>query len=225
MNSSFRLKQEMGARALQFCQAQPADSPRYTELVGQLEAALTEGRSLVPQFGDGLDDRHAAAQHRLTLRDEIHTFIRRLVKSGQGVAREVESLNGYFRVGSLDVSDLRLVGRGRQYLEVVEQHRERFAGLGFGPVEVASFHEVLDALEQTRLRSSAARGSHTSATREMRRVGTRIMRTVELLDALNMNRFAGDSNTLAAWVAASSIPWPRSKAAEQQRKEGKEGAA
>ena len=225
MNSSFRLKQEMGARALQFCQAQPADSPRYTELVGQLEAALTEGRSLVPQFGDGLDDRHAAAQHRLTLRDEIHTFIRRLVKSGQGVAREVVSLNGYFRVGSLDVSDVRLVGRGRQYLEVVEQHRERFAGLGFGPEEVTSFHQALDALEQTRLRSSAALGSQTSATREMRRVGNRIVRTVELLDAMNMNRFSGDSNTLAAWVAASSIPWPRSKNGVEGRKEGKEGAA
>ncbi len=225
MNSSFRLKQEMGARALQFCQAQPADSPRYTELVGQLEAALNEGRALVPQFGDGLDDRHAAAQHRLTLRDEIHTFLRRLVKSGQGVAREVESLNGYFRVGNLEVSDVRLVGRGRQYLEVVGQHPEQFAGLGFGPEEVTSFTQVLDALEQTRLRSSAARGSHSSATRDMRRVGTRIMRTVELLDAMHMNRFAGDSNTLAAWVAASSISWPRSKTGEDARKEGKEGAA
>ncbi len=74
-----------------------------------------------------------------------------VVKSGQGVAREVVSLDGYFRVGSLDVSDLRLVGRGRQYLRT----RCTVSVVGeIGGVAGAAFdahsEAKLDELEQKR---------------------------------------------------------------------------
>lgn len=219
MNRTFRLKQDMGVRALGFCQAHPADTPRYGEAVSELAAAVGDGRALITRFGEGRSAAHAAKEEREVIRGEILDTLRDIVRIGVPVAVEVPSLKGYFRVGRVNASLEALLARGRQYADKVAEHQDRFTGFGFGPERLAAFNAVLDSLAAALTRGNAATDSHVGATADMSRVGNRIMYFVDVLDAINRLQFAGEPLKLAAWVAASAVSWPGTKAAREARKE------
>ncbi len=219
MDTNFRLKQDMGVRALEFSQANPSDALRYGEFVGELGSAVSDGRDLIHQYGEGRDAAHAAKEERQVLRKEALATFRDIVRIGKTVAVEVPALTGYFRVGRANISLEALLGRGRQFAAKVAEHQDQFAGFGFGPERLAAFIRTLDALAGGVDRGSAAKGSHVGATADMRRIGNRILYFVDVLDAVNRLRFQDDPEKLAAWISASSVAWPNNKAARKARRE------
>jgi len=211
MYTRFRLELDMGVRALEHCQANPADTPRYQEFVGSLTKAIAEGRAYASQFGDGRDTARASVAERKQLREVVNSQLRTIARIGRAIAEEVPTLGAYFRGLDTRGSHAAMIAQARGYAAKVTELQDRYTAFGFGPEALAAFTATVDRFEESVNQTHAARRAHIGARAEMTRIASTIMTSVEGLDAINRIRFRDDVEKLQAWNSARNVAWPNGR--------------
>lgn len=207
MYTRFRLELAMGVRALEHCQANPADTPQFKEFVGSLTQAVTDGRAYASQFGSGIDTARASVAERKKVRGQVKHQLLDITRIGRSIAEEIPALQAYFRGFKTNASHAAMIALARGYAAKVAELQDRYTAFGFGPDALAAFSAAVDSFEQSVNRTHAARRSHIGARAEMALIAARIMTSVEGIDAVNQMRFRDDPEKLEAWNSAKNVAW------------------
>ncbi len=76
---------------------------------------------------------------------------------------------------------------------------------GLAATVLEEFVQLLDQFDAAVSQCNAGRTAHAGATAEIKAVADGIVRAVRVMDGRNRQRFAGDQQSLEAWVSASTV--------------------
>lgn len=203
--------------------------PKFVEIRGNLTADVDAGRAYLTLFNEGRSSSHAVVVEKESDCEAIYADVQTLVRVGRSAADEVQETTSYWKAGPAKQGQEKLLARGRQYVAKAQAHQEIFSAYGITPEILAAMTARLDAL-QARIDAGAhARALHIGARAELPGISKRIVKSIRGIDAIVRREYADDPEKLAAWIAASNIPWRKSsaraeKARAQAAKEGTTGA-
>ena len=206
MNAESRRKIEMGMRALEFSRAHPDADPGYAAAAAKLEQLVARAGVAVTDQRSGLVDLHAGSvQKRELRRAMLAVHIAHLAQVGREAAKENAELGKTFRFRPGAGTFLAFGAAGRLMATEAEQHREVLVRHGLAATVLEEFVQRLDQFDAAVSLCNAGRTAHRGATAEIKAVADGIFRAVRVMDGRNRQRFAGDQQSLEAWVSASTV--------------------
>lgn len=206
MNAQSRRKIEMGTRALEFTRAHPDTEPGTATVVARLEQQVARANETAAVQRDGFIHVRAASARKEELRRAmLEVPIAHLAEVGRAAAREEHELGKTFRFkpGASTYLAFRTAARGMAIS--AETHRETLARHGLSQSVLDEFVRMLDQFDAAVALGIEGRTAHVGATRELRAVGSEIVRTVRLMHGRNRQRFAQDEQLLGSWSSASTV--------------------
>jgi hypothetical protein len=206
MKAKTRRKLEMGARALAFSRAHPDPSPGYAAAVARLEALLARGTELANQQWEGIVKGHSASVRKRDLRRTMRrAHLAHLIRVARIAAVELPELRQKFVLqrGPIPYLTFRTAARG--LAADAESRKELLVRHGLADTILESLTETLQQFDQAVDQRDQWHRAHVGASVELDAAANEVVRVVKALDALNIFRFAHDSELLASWKSASNV--------------------
>ena len=224
--TNFTITHATGVRVLELIKdVTTITVPKFVEIKGNLTADVEAGRAYLTLFNEGRSSSHAVVVEKEADREAIHADVRTLVRVGRSASDEVQETKSYWKAGPAKQGQEKLLARGRQYVAKAQAHQEVFSAYGITPEILAAMAARLDALKARIDAGAHARALHIGARAELPGISKRIVKSIRGIDAIVRREYADDPERLAAWIAASNIPWPKysTRAAKARAKAAKEG--
>ena len=216
MKAKTRRKLEMAARALAFSQAHPDPSPGSAAALARLEDLLARGTQLANQQWEGILQGHSASARKRELRRTMRrAHLAHLIRVARIAAVELPELREKFvlKRGPIPYLTFRTAARGMA--AEAESRKELLVRHGLADTILESLAETLQQFDQAVQQGNEGHRAHVGASAELDEVADEVVRVVKAMDAVNIFRFARDSELLASWRSASNVvATPRSPAAE-----------
>ena len=152
-----------------------------------------------------MDVRAASAHKRELRRTMLSVHIAHLAQVGREASQEDHELANTFRFRPVSNTYMAFRTAARDMAVEAERHREVLVRHGLAASVLEEFVRLLDQFDAAIALSNSGRTTHMGATSELNAVAAGIVRAVRLMDARNRQRFAGEPQLLAAWVAASTV--------------------
>jgi hypothetical protein len=215
MNRITRSKLEMAARALEFSQAHPDESPGYVSALKELEELLQRANQLADQQRLGIAEvRAATAQKRELRRSLRQRELTHVARAARRAAKEVPELAQKFALTRQPVPYLAFRSLARTVAAEAEQRKELLVRHGLVDRVLGTLAQSLDQFDKAVTQGAEGRRMHVSARVELDVVAGDAVEIVQVIDGLNRIRFAGDPDQFAAWRSASNVIG-RTKAAKR----------
>lgn len=209
MNKRTRSRLEMAARALEFCEAHPDDSPGYTAAVADLAALLARSQQLADLHRQGVAEVRAATERKRDLCRSIRQGqLVHVARAAQRAAKQVPELAQKFALGPMPVSYLAFRSLARTVAAEAEGRRELLVKHGLVDRVLESLTEGLGQFDQAVAQGAEGRRIHVGAAVELDVVAGEAVEIVRVMDGHNRVRFAGDPDLMAAWRSASNVIGP-----------------
>jgi hypothetical protein len=206
MLADSRRKIEMGVRALEFSQAHSDTEPAMTATVARLEQLLSRAKQSATVQRDGLIHVHAAAERKEELHGQMRAGpIAHLAEVGRAAAREEHELGKAFVFRPGASTHFAFLTAARSMALAAQENRELLTRYGLSQSVLDEFVQMIDQFEAAMALGHEGRTAHVGATRELRALGTEIVRTVRVMDARNRQRFGQDELLLGSWISASTV--------------------
>jgi hypothetical protein len=215
MNAESRRKIEMGERALGFSDAQPDADAGYGVALAKLHQLVTRAKEAAAAQRSGVVDVRAASARKQELRRTmLSVHIAHLAEVGREASREDHELGKMFRFRPVANTFIAFRTAARDMAAEAEKHREVLVRHGLAASVLEEFVQLLDQFDAAVALGNSGRTAHMGATSELNAVAAGIVRAVRVMDGRNRQRFQGDQQLLAAWVAASTVLGVPSRSAE-----------
>lgn len=206
MDADTRRKVEMGTRSVDFSEEHLDSDPGQAVTLAKLKALVAEAIALVTAQREGqLDVQTGSSQKKALRRAMIAMPIRHLRKLGKVAAQEQPELGNAFQFKPGGSTYLAFQTGARAMAMEAETHRELLAKHGLAPAVLEGFFRSLDAFDAAMALGNAGRTAHIGATLGLHRVAAEIVRTVQVMDARNRQRFQDDERLLGSWLSASRV--------------------
>ena len=206
MNRITRSKLEMAARALEFSQAHPDESPGYVSALKELEELLQRANQLADQQRQGIAEVRAATAQKRELRRSLHQReLTHLARAARRASKEVPELAQKFALTRQHVPYLAFRSLARTVAAEAEQRKELLVRHGLVDRVLGTLAQSLDQFDRAVTQGAEGRRMHVSARVELDVVAGDAVEIVQVIDGLNRIRFAGDPDQFAAWRSASNV--------------------
>ena len=206
MNKITRSKLEMAARALEFSQAHPDESPGYVSALKELEELLQRANQLADQQRLGIAEvRAATAQKRELRRSLRQRELTHVARAARRASKEVPELAQKFALTRQPVPYLAFRSLARTVAAEAEQRKELLVRHGLVDRVLGTLAQSLDQFDKAVTQGAEGRRMHVSARVELDVVAGDAVEIVQVIDGLNRIRFAGDPDQFAAWRSASNV--------------------
>jgi hypothetical protein len=206
MNRRVSRRLEMGARALEFSQAHPVDSPGYTTAVQQLEEQLARAEQLGKEQERGITEVHAASARRKELKRSIRwSLLLHLTGVAERAGKEVPELIQKFDLPRVPNRNLGFSTVARAMLDEAQRHKDVLIKYGLVEQVLESLSESLDQFDEVGQHGAEGRRVHIGARANLEVVADEVVQIASILDGYNRYRFITQPELLAAWIAARNI--------------------
>jgi hypothetical protein len=206
MLADSRRKIEMGVRVLEFSEAHPDTEPAMTATVARLKLLLSRAKTAATLQRNGFIHVHAAAERKEELHQQMRAGpIAHLAEVGRAAAREEHELGKTFVFRPGASTHFAFLTAARSMALAGQENRELLTRYGLSQSVLDEFVQMIDQFEAAMVLGHEGRTAHVGATREVRALGTEIVRAVRVMDARNRQRFAQDEQLLGSWISASTI--------------------
>jgi hypothetical protein len=123
---------------------------------------------------------------------------------------EEPGIEEIFKLVREDVPYIEFFSVAQQFALEAARRREMLVRYGLADTVLEALKTAVLEFEQLNRRIIEARQEHVRYTSELRLVGSRIVRVVAVIDAVNRHRFGAHPELLATWRSASNVIHPRS---------------
>lgn len=220
MNGDVRRSVQMGTRSDAFSDGHPDTNAGYNAAAGKLKGLIRDAGDAATAQRDGLVAERTAAEKKRTLRRAILGAIAHCSRVGKVAAREEQGLDNSFRFKPEAGTELALRTAARSMAAEAQSHRELLIKHGLAETVLDEFVQLLDQFDLAIAQGNEARAKHIGATADLEALAAKIRETVRVMDGRNRQRFQGDPELLASWIAASRIvKTPRATQAEDSEGE------
>lgn len=208
MNTRMKVVVETGARVVEFCLANPSDSPGQEAAVTRLGELVAKARELLDQEVTGVQAVHGSVESR----DEVRSRIVELVRVMLGVARaakaELPATAVTFKLRSSKSSAILFAAQAHSALAKGMEHREVLERYGLAPGFLEELKGLIDRLDASQRETWAGRRAHTGAHAWLEQLQDDILDLLKQLDVLQQHRFRSDPERAGAWKSARDVHWP-----------------
>ena len=206
MNRRVTRRLEMGARALEFSEAHPVDSPGYATAVQQLKEQLARAEQLGKEQERGTTEVHAATARKNELKWSIRwSQLVHLAGVAERAAREVPELVQKFDLPRVPNRNLGFGTVARTMVEEAQRHKDVLIKHGLVEQVLNSVGESLDHFDEEVQHGAEGRRVHIGARANLDVVSLEVLQIVKILDGYNRYRFIAQPDLLAAWTAARNV--------------------
>ena len=206
MNAKSRRKLEMGARALEFSRANPDGSAGYQAAVARLEDLMTRGAQVAARQRDGLLAVRAASARKQELRQAMRqSHLSHLAEVARVASREQPEVGEKFKLRPRATTYLgfRTAARGMEAEAIAR--KDVMVKHGLVETVLTDLTQALDQFDAAVDSGSQGRAAHVGASAELRAIADEVVQSVKVLNGLNLYRFRGNPDLLAAWQSASNV--------------------
>jgi len=197
---------EMGTRALEFSRAHPDSESGMVTAATRLEQLLARATETATAQREGMVRvRTASAQKEELRRKMLAVHIRHLAEVGRAAAREEPELGKMFRFRPEASTYFAFRTAARSMAKAAQEHRELLVKHGLSESVLEEFGRLLDQLDEAVVLSHEGRAAHIGATRDLKAGALEIVRTVQVMNGRNRQRFAQDQQLLGSWISASTV--------------------
>ena len=217
MNGVDRRTIQMGTSADTFSDANPDTDAGYVSAAGKLKGLVKDALDAASAQRQGTIAKHNASEKKEQLRRAMLSGpIAHLSQVGKVAAREEPGFGNSFRFKPSAKTYLALQTAARTMLADAQTHRELLVKHGLAESVLERFGQLLDQFDAALAEGDAARKRHIGATADLRALSAHIRETVRVMDGRNRQRFQGDAQLLASWIASRTIVGtPRGTAVEE----------
>jgi hypothetical protein len=206
MNRRVTRRLEMGARALEFSEAHPVDSPGYATAVQQLKEQLARAEQLGKEQERGITEVHAATARRNELKRSIRwSQLLHVAGVAERAAREVPELLQKFDLPRVPNRNLGFSTVARTMFEEAERHKDMLIKHGLVEQMLDSLGQSLDQFDDVMQHGAEGRRVHIGARANLEVVADEVVQIVKILDGYNRYRFTAQPDLLAAWTSARNV--------------------
>jgi hypothetical protein len=213
MNANTRRRLSMAARAVDFLNANPDSDPTWTAVATRISDCVTRAETELQQETEGKAQEHASRAQRGTIRSALVKEMRHLTRVVQLAATEHRELAGILPAFHADQPHHLLVATAQVMLTAVTASKELLAPYGLSQALFDQMTADIAAFDSSTESSHTGRSTHVGAHNDLETTVSQAVALVGVMNGLVEQRFAGQSNLLAAWESARNIagPFVRSK--------------
>ncbi len=206
MNRRVSRRLEMGARALEFSEAHPVDSPGYATAVQQLEEQLARAEQLGKEQERGTTEVRAATARKEELKRSIRwSQLVHLAGVAERAAREVPELVQKFDLPRVPSRNLGFSTVARTMFEEAQRHKDMLIKHGLVEQILDSLGQSLDQFDEVVQHGAEGRRVHIGARANLEVVADEVVQIEKILNGYNRHRFIAQPDLLAAWTAARNV--------------------
>jgi hypothetical protein len=206
MNRRVSRRLEMGARALEFSEAHPVDSPGYATAVQQLEEQLARAEQLGKEQERGTTEVRAATARKNELKRSIRwSQLVHLAGVAERAARQVPELVQKFDLPRVPNRNLGFSTVARTMVEEAQRHKDMLIKHGLVEQILDSLGQSLDQFDEVVQHGAEGRRVHIGARANLEVVADEVVQIEKILNGYNRHRFIAQPDLLAAWTAARNV--------------------
>lgn len=197
---------EMGLRAVLFLRAHPDDSAGGQAAVSRLEALSTEAAQLAKTATQGQLESRSATTRKWSLRRRIGLALLPHLGSAAKLAEaEVPGTAEKFAMPRTARGHAAYLSSARAIYDEAVANKELLVKYGLSDAILQALDQSLNDLATAIADSGLTQQAHVGANEKADAVAAEIVMVVNLLDALNRHRFAGDPQLLGEWESACNV--------------------
>ncbi len=206
MNGQDRRTIQMGTSADTFSDANPDTDAGYVAAAAKLKGLVKGALDAATAQRQGTVAKHNASEQKEQLRRAMLSGpIAHLSHVGKVAAREEPGFGNSYRFRPTAKTYLAFQTAARDMLADAQAHREVLVKHGLAESVLEQFGQLLAQFDAAFAQGDAARTLHIGATADLRALSAQIREIVRVMDGRNRQRFQGDAQLLASWIAARTI--------------------
>ncbi len=211
---------DAAGRVVALCHEHPDSNPIGQGLVTELMAQSGRADSKLEQFRGGVLDAKNTLRNRKGVERRIRGDFDHLRRIADTAALRQPDQLIPLKVPGRKGSIKSFVAASRQAVAVAKENQALLETYGMPDTLLAEITALIDEFVRLREARSVAIQSHVGATAELPSIARDMMRTIKHLNALNLIRFADNTELLAAWKSASEIQGPPRLSRKKGAKKG-----
>jgi len=192
----------------------PEADEGYTSLAKREKDVVEQMRLVAMEQRAGLLDKAAGSAEKARIRQDTRvgpmTALAEVAKRARKDHREIAM---QFRYKPGQQSYVAFEGAARSMLAAVEANKETLVPYGLSSTVTASLRELLNRFAKARELCDQGRIRHKTATHRLEAQAQDLGSIIRTMDARNRVRYKDNPQTLAKWVAASTVLGTRGPAA------------
>ena len=184
----------------------PEADEGYTSMVKREKEVVEQMRVVAMAQRSGLLDKAAGAAEKARLRQEARTGpLTALSEVAKRARNDYRDIAMQFRYKPGHQSYVAFESAARAMLAAAEANKETLVPYGLSSTVTASLTELLDRFAKARELCDQGRIAHKTATQQLDALAQDLGSIIRTMDARNRVRYKDDPQTLAKWVAASTV--------------------
>jgi hypothetical protein len=196
---------EMGDKADGWNDKYPDDDAGNARNAAVLKSLVQQAHALLAQQREGFVQRHASAQAKIQLRQDMASPIDHLAEVGRAAAKDQPELGSSYRIKPSRSTVLAFQTMVGAMLETSKAHKDVLVRHGLAVPVLESLERMHEQFKAAVTLGTEGRAAHMSATRQLKQVALEIARIVRVMDGRNRQRFAGNGQALGEWISASTV--------------------
>lgn len=210
METSIRLKLDMGNRADLFCKAHPDPDPVNMQVATRLTEHAGRANDLMLLYRTSEITAAAAVDQKAALRSSIELGLSALFGIGRAASATHHELTIHRRTPGRHASEVTLLTTTRVAVTQATASKDLLVPFGLTQDLLDGLTRDADAFEAEGTRQANAEAAKVGARAELKAVVAELMACVKNLDHIFKHRFKNDRELLAAWKSARNVAWPLS---------------
>jgi hypothetical protein len=207
---------ETGVRIQLFSDSTPdpeADEG-YTSLVKREKDVVEQMRVVAMEQRSGLLDKAAGSTEKARIRQDTRSGpMTALAEVGKRAQKDHRDIAMKFRYKPGQQTYVAFEGAARSMLTAAEANKELLVPYGLSSTVTDSLAELVDQFAKARELCDQGRIAHKTATQRLEALAQDLGSIIRTMDARNRVRYKSEPQTLAKWVAASTVLGARGPAA------------
>lgn len=191
----------------------PEADQGYTSLVTREKDVVEQMRVVAMEQRAGLLDKAAGAAEKARIRQETRGGpMAALAEVAKRARKDHRDVAMQFRYKPGQQSYVAFEGAARSMLAAAEANKETLVPYGLSTTVTVSLTALLDRFAKARELCDQGRIAHKTATQRLEALAQDLGSIIRTMDARNRVRYKDDPQTLAKWVAASTVLGTRGSA-------------
>jgi len=184
----------------------PEADEGYTSLVKREKDVVEQMRIVAMEQRSGLLDKAAGSAEKGRIRQEAKDGpMAALSEVAKRARKDHRDIAMQFRYKPGQQSYIAFEGAARSMLAAAEANKETLVPYGLSSTVTASLTELMDRFAKARELCDQGRIAHKTATQQLEALAQDLGSIIRTMDARNRVRYKDDPQTLAKWVAASTV--------------------
>jgi len=184
----------------------PEADEGYTLLVKREKDVVEEMRIVAMAQRSGLLDKAAGAAEKARIRQETLTGpVTALSEVGKRARKDHRDIAMQFRYKPGQQSYVAFEGAARSMLAAAEANKEVLVPYGLSSTVTVHLTDLVDRFAKARELCDQGRIAHKTATQQLDALAQDLGSIIRTMDARNRVRYKDDPQTLAKWIAASTV--------------------